>query len=160
MIGRTAIASAAIALAGMLALSQSLSAQGRFHDGTGFFGSSFHTARIARKLDLNDEQRRKFREILAAARPEADELADAILANRHALRELRKGTEMTEDEIRDIAELRGELVTKMIMLKARVRSQINALLTPDQRERFQHMQKRGMRKDGRRRHQEDRFKRS
>jgi len=65
-----------------------------------------------------------------------------MLANRHALRELQKGTEMSESEIQEIADLRGQLVSRMIVLKASVRSQINALLTPDQRERFQEMRKR------------------
>ena len=134
--------SAIVALAGVLAISQPLYAQGRFHDGANFFGSSFQTARFARKLDLNDEQRKQLREVINAARPEADELADAILANRRALRELGKGTALSESEIQEIADLRGTLVSRMIVLKARVRGQIYALLTPDQRERFEKMKTR------------------
>lgn len=137
--------SAILALAGILAISQPLFAQGRFHDGAGFFGSSFQTARFARKLHLSDEQRKQFREIINAVRPEADELADAMLANRRALRELRKGTELSESEIQEIADLRGRLVSKMIVLKARVRGQIYALLTDEQRERFEKMQSHGKR---------------
>lgn len=134
--------SAVAALAGVLAISQPLYAQGRFHDGANFFGSSFQTARFARKLDLNDEQRKQYREVIDAARPEADELADATLANRHALRELGKGTALSEGEIQEIADLRGRLVSRMIVLKARVHAQIHALLTPDQRERFEKLQSR------------------
>lgn len=143
-------ASAILALAGILAMSQPLMAQGRFHDGASFFGSSFQTARIARKLHLSDEQRKQFREILNAARPEADELADAMLANRRALRELRKGTELSEREIQEIADLRGRLVSRMIVLKARVRGQIFALLTDEQRERFEKMRNHGKRHGHRR----------
>lgn len=146
--------SAVAVLAGILAISQPLYAQGRFHDGASFFGSSFQTARFARKLDLNDEQRKQFREIINAARPEADELADAILANRRALRELGRGTELSEREVQEIADLRGTLVSKMIVLKSRVRGQIYALLTPDQRERFEKM------KNRKKRHGHRRYKRS
>ena len=140
-----AMLSAVIALAGVLAVSQPLFAQGRSHDRGSLFSSSFQTAHFARKLELNDEQRKRYREILNAARPEADDLADAMLANRRALRELQKGTELLESEVQEIADLRGQLVSRMIVLKTRVRSQINALLTPEQRERFQKMQKRKMR---------------
>lgn len=130
--------------AGILMISAPASAQNESHHGPGLFASSFQTAHIAQRLDLSEEQRQQFREILSQTRPEADDLADAILANRRALRELQKGTEMSDSEIREIADRRGQLVSRMIVLKVRVRSQIDALLTPEQRSRFQEMQKQKM----------------
>jgi Spy/CpxP family protein refolding chaperone len=94
---------------------------------------------MARHLDLNDEQRVQVRAILDSTRPEADRLAESMLENREAMKKLQHSGSFDEARVRETAERRGALVTEMTVLKARVHSQIHAILTPEQRERMEEM---------------------
>lgn len=135
----------AVAVAGLIALVNPAAAHGSFGGGRGggkLFASSFQIAYMARHLDMTEEQKAQLRDVLDAARPEADRLADAMIDNRQAMKTLRKSETFSEDEIRAIADQQGRLTADMIVLHARVRSQIGAILTPDQRERLEKMRKR------------------
>lgn len=135
----------AVAVAGLIALVNPAAAHGSFGGGRGggkLFASSFQVAYMARHLDMTEEQKAQLRDVLDAARPEADRLADAMIDSRQAMKTLRKSETFSEDEIRAIADQQGRLTADMIVLHARVRSQIGAILTPDQRERLEKMRKR------------------
>lgn len=135
----------AVAVAGLIALANPAAAHGSFGGGRGggkLFASSFQIAYMARHLDMTEEQKAQLRDVLDAARPEADRLADAMIDNRQSMKALRKSETFSEDEIRAIADQQGRLTADMIVLHARVRSQIGAILTPDQRERLEKMRKR------------------
>ncbi len=86
-----------------------------------------------------------------AARPEADRLAEAMIDNREAMKAFRESETLSEAEIRQIADQQGKLVADMMVLHARVHSQIRGILTPEQFERFEKMRQRHGRK-GRRHH--------
>jgi protein CpxP len=130
-----------VAISGALAAVNPAAARGP-HEGGGLFAPSFTMARMARHLDLNDEQRTQVRTILDSTRPEADRFAESMLENREAMKQLQQTGASDEPRVREIAEQRGALIADMTVLKARVHSQIHALLTPEQRERMQEMRAR------------------
>jgi len=132
----------AVAVAGLIALANPAAAHGEFGGGRGggkLFSSSSRTAYMAQHLDMTEEQKAQLREILDAARPESDRLADAMVANRRAMKAFRASETFSEAEIRAIADQRGDLIADMTVLHARVHAQIKDLLTPEQLERFKKM---------------------
>lgn len=135
----------AVAVASLIALSNPAAAHGgsfKGHGGGKLFGSSFQIAYIARHLDMTEEQKAQLRAALDAARPEADRLADAMITNRHAMKAFRESETYSEEEIRAIADEQGRLVADMMVLHARVHTQIKSILTPEQLQRFEKMRER------------------
>jgi protein CpxP len=135
-------AAGAVAVAGLIALASSASAHGGFggsRGGGNWFASSFKVARMAQRLDMSEEQTAQLREVLDAARPEADRLADAMVANRQAMKAFRDSGTFNETEIRAIADQKGALVADMTVLHARIQAQIRDILTPEQLENFEKM---------------------
>ena len=130
-----------VAITGALAAVNPVAARGP-HEGGGLFAPSFKMARMARHLDLSDEQRTQVKVIRDSTRPEADRFADAMLENREAMKRLQQSGAFDEAQVREVAERRGALIVEMTVLKARVHSQIQAILTPEQRERMQEMRAR------------------
>jgi Spy/CpxP family protein refolding chaperone len=132
----------AAAVAGLIVLANPATAHGEFGGGRGggkLFASSFQIAHMAQRLDMTEEQKAQLRGVLDAARPEADRLADAMVANRQAMKAFRETETFSEAEVRAIADQRGELVADMTVLYARVHAQIKEILTPEQLERFEKM---------------------
>ena len=54
--------------------------------------------------------------------------------NRRQIREATRGASLDEAAVRALAARQGELMTEMILARARTRQQVNAVLTPEQRE--------------------------
>lgn len=135
----------AIAVAGLMALANPAAAHGGFGGGRGggkLFASSFQLAYIARHLDMTEAQKAQLKEVLDAARPEADRMAEAMIDNRQAMKAFRESENLGEAEIRQIADQQGRLVADMMVLHARVHTQIRNILTPEQLERFEKMRSR------------------
>lgn len=132
----------AVAVAGPIALANSAATHGEFGAGRGggkLFDSSFQVARMAQRPEMSDEQKAQLRGVLDAARPEADRLADAMIANRQAMKAFRKGETLDEAEIRAIANQHGDLIADMTVLHARVHAQTKDMLTPEQLGGFEEM---------------------
>ena len=85
--------------------------------------------RMAEHLDLDDIQRESLENIVNAAKPEFEALREQLRANHEALREM----EANDPEIQNIAISNGELATAGTLLFTRVRGEINAVLTDEQR---------------------------
>lgn len=85
--------------------------------------------RMAEHLDLDDVQRDSLENIINAARPELDALRAQLRANHEALREL----DVNDPEVQNIAISNGELATEGTLLLTRIRSEIDAVLTDEQR---------------------------
>lgn len=142
-------AASALAFASLMALANPAAAHGSFGGARGggkLFASSFQLAYLARHLDMTDEQKAQLREVLEAARPEADRLAEAMIDNREAMKAFRESDSLSEAEIRQVADQQGKVVADMMVLHARVHSQIRGILTPEQFERFEKMRQRHGRK--------------
>jgi Spy/CpxP family protein refolding chaperone len=98
--------------------------------------------RMAQRLDLTTEQRDKVRAIVDKARPQTRELRDKLSENRKQLQALTQQGTAKEGEVRKLADAKGKLIADMIVQRSKLRNEIDAVLTPEQREklrqRFEH----------------------
>ncbi len=107
------------------------------------FGSEARINHLAERLELSAEQRDRVRAIVDKARPAMRAVRDKMRDNRQALRALIQQDKAGDADIRKLADARGKLVAEMTVLRARVKSDIHAVLTPEQRDKLkQHSEQR------------------
>ncbi|MGM0593445.1 MAG: Spy/CpxP family protein refolding chaperone [Pseudomonadota bacterium] len=112
--------------------------------GCGHHGGSMHG--VKRLDNLSDGQRDQIRAIMSEQREAMRDRKDKMRDSRRALREaMQQGAD--EATLRPLAEKQGAAVTEMIMARARVRNQIHALLTEEQRQQLE-QQRRDRRNGG------------
>ena len=104
--------------------------------GLGFGGPELMLEHMADHLDLDDAQRETVQNILEAARPEMEALREQFRANREALRTLDTSDPAYSTELNNIALSNGQLATDGTLLFTRVRTEISAVLTDEQREKL------------------------
>ncbi len=104
--------------------------------GFGFGGPGLMLEHVADHLDLDDAQREQVQNILEAARPEMQALREQVRANRDALQALDTSDPAYSTELNNIALSNGQLATEGTLLFTRVRTEINAILTDEQREKL------------------------
>lgn len=90
--------------------------------------------RMTKVLDLTDAQQASIKKIHAAERETTAALRAKKRENREALRQAEVAQPFDESAVRALAEQRGNLETELTIAKARVRNQVDAILTPEQRE--------------------------
>ena len=114
--------------------------RGGYADGPGFGmpHPGMMMGRIAERLDLDEAQRESVDNIMSAAKPEIKALRERAKANHEALRALGPG----DPEVQNIAISNGELATEATLLFARVRGEIDAVLTDEQRAELAELQDR------------------
>lgn len=107
--------------------------------GLGHHGLDSESAveRMTQRLDLSTEQRDKVRAIVDKARPQMRALRDQLSDNRQKLRALMQSGNAKEADIRKLADTQGKLMADKIVQRSRVHNEINAVLTPEQRETWQ-----------------------
>jgi Spy/CpxP family protein refolding chaperone len=105
--------------------------------------------RMAEYLDLDDAQRDSLDNIMSAAKPELQALREQLRANHEALRDL----DVNDAEIQNIAISNGELATQGTLLLTRIRTEIDAVLTDEQRTRLAEAKERRKERFERRREQ-------
>jgi Spy/CpxP family protein refolding chaperone len=93
--------------------------------------------RMAQRLDLTTEQRDKVRALVDKARPQTRALRDKMSENRKQLHALAVQGTAKESEVRKLADSQGKLIADMIVQRSKLRSEISAVLTPEQREQLQ-----------------------
>lgn len=94
---------------------------------------------MAERLNLTAEQRGAIREIVDRQRPQMRELRDKMRANREQLQALGQGGALDETELRRLADAQGQLMAEMIVLRAKTRSEISAVLSEEQRRQREEM---------------------
>lgn len=87
------------------------------------------TGRMAEHLDLDDAQRESVENIMGAAQPEIEALRERLRANHDALKSLSG----SGPDVQNIATSNGALATEATLLFVRVRTEIDAVLTDEQR---------------------------
>jgi Spy/CpxP family protein refolding chaperone len=97
--------------------------------GFGMHAPGMMIERMAKHLDLDDVQRDSLENIVSAAKPELEALREQLHANHEAIRDL----DASDPEVQNIAMSNGELATQGTLLLARIRSEIHAVLTDEQR---------------------------
>ena len=104
--------------------------------GGGFPGPGLMIEHMADHLDLDDAQRAEVENIVEAAKPEFEALREQARANREALESLTTDDPAYSAQLNDIAMSNGQLATEGTLLFTRVKSEINAVLTEEQREKL------------------------
>ena len=104
-----------------------------FPGGGAFPGPDLMIEHMADHLDLDDTQRTQVQNIMEAARPEIEALGEQRRANREALASLDTDDPGYSAQLNDIAVSNGQLATDGTLLFTRVRSEIQAVLTEEQR---------------------------
>jgi Spy/CpxP family protein refolding chaperone len=100
--------------------------------------------RMAERLGLTTVQRDKVRAIVDKSRPQSRALRDKLSESRKQLRTLIQQGTAKESEIRKLADNQGKLIADKIVLRSKMQGEINAVLTPEQREKLQqHFEHRG-----------------
>lgn len=90
--------------------------------------------RLSHKLDLEAEQSQAIDNILTAARPEIDALRERIGTARAALRDLDVDAPDYGATLQNLSSDLGALTAEAALLHGRVRAEVFAVLSPEQRE--------------------------
>jgi len=109
--------------------------------------------RMADRLELDETQHESVKNIMSAAKPEIKALREQLRANRDALKTLGAN----DAEVQNIALSNGELATEGTLLFVRIRSEIDAVLTDEQRAELAELKDR--RRENRRDRKSDREER-
>ena len=90
--------------------------------------------RMTQRLDLDETQAEQVRIIVASAKPEFESLREKGQAHRAAMRGLDTEDADYDEKLQDLSAARGELAALSTELRGRIRAEIHAILTPEQRE--------------------------
>jgi len=104
--------------------------------GFGFPGPGMMLEHMADHLDLDDAQRDTISNIFEAAKPEVEALREQVRANREALDALDPNDAEYSTTLNNIATSNGQLATEGTLLFTRIRNEVHAVLTDEQREKL------------------------
>ncbi|HJU84429.1 MAG TPA: Spy/CpxP family protein refolding chaperone [Holophagaceae bacterium] len=89
--------------------------------------------RLARKLNLSDDQRQKLQAIRARQRQEAQARLPELKARHQALREAMRDPATSESELRRRFDAANDARFRMLLARRAARQEMQAVLTPEQR---------------------------
>lgn len=104
-------------------------------------GREMFGARMAQKLNLSDAQQQQIKGILQAEKPKMQPLMQELKQERQQVNSLTESGTFDEAAVRAAAGKEAQTMTDLAVERARVKSQIFAVLTPDQRTEAQTMEK-------------------
>jgi len=104
--------------------------------------------RLADRLDMTEQQRAEIKAMLDDSRQQMANLREQMRENRIQLRDLAGKTDFDETAVRSIADEQGDLKAETIVLRARQRHEMKAVLTDEQRVQLDEMWKRKNRRGG------------
>lgn len=109
--------------------------------------------RMARHLDLADEQRNAIREVIQGSREKRIALRDEFRQLREDIANTIKTSGFDEDEVRLMLENRSSLMIDLAMLRIKSMADVYEILTPEQRQKVDAFMAQGPRgRHGRRGH--------
>jgi len=109
--------------------------------------------RMMRHLDLSEEQTSKVKAVFESNKAQLSALRSEMKSNRMALRANMHADTQDMVAIETLAKKQGELKTQKILIKAKIKSAINNILSNEQREKMKTLrEKRGQGHHGMRRH--------
>ena len=112
-------------------------------------GSGRHFARLAKALDLTDAQKEQVKTILETEREKVAPFRQKLGETREKIRRAVEAEPFDEAAVRSLASSQNETRTELMVSRARVKSQIFALLSPEQRERAKKFHPWGEKRPGR-----------
>ena len=90
-------------------------------------------------LDLNPEQRKKIDTIVAQIQPEMRVHRDAMKEGRRTIHQLPEEADDYIAKVRSLADEQGKHLAELIVLRAKLRTQVGAVLTPEQQTKLKAM---------------------
>ena len=97
---------------------------------------------FARKLGLTDAQRAEIRSIVDQERSNLIPLRQELAANRRELHNVIHSGPFDESQARLVADKQAKVFADLMVARARVRSKIYAVLTPEQRQKADQLRER------------------
>jgi protein CpxP len=84
-------------------------------------------------LDLTDAQQAQAKQILDKERPIVQPLVDQMVQGHQQMRTLEESGSFDESAVRVVAAQQAQTMTELLVQKARIKSELIAILTPDQK---------------------------
>ena len=109
---------------------------------SGRYGDKSFVERMAKKLNFSEEQNAAIRSIVDKMRPQMQEIRDKMRGNRMQLRTLIAQDSFNEAAVRQLAEQQGSYKTELIVLRSKIRNEINQQLNETQRQQLKEMRER------------------
>ena len=97
--------------------------------------------RMAKKLDFSESQLKQAREIQAKYQPQMQTLYDKKKATRQELRAVMHADNIDQAAVKKLAQQQGDLNAQKIILRSQMRTEINKVLTAEQRTKMEEMRK-------------------
>lgn len=119
-----------IALCATMAFSQKMvrTQAGEFHGGIAHMLGFY-----ADYLDLTDAQQAQMKDILAKEKPTIQPLIQQLAQGHQQMSQLEQASKFDEGSVRALASQQSQTMTELMVQKARIKSELVALLTPDQK---------------------------
>ena len=92
--------------------------------------------RMAERLNLTQDQRDKIGKIIDEARPKMRKNGFDLMDNRKELHTLMQEDKVNDKKLRSLTRRQGELMADMMYLRMKMRSDIHAVLTDEQRQQM------------------------
>ncbi len=96
--------------------------------------------RMATELQLTADQQQKIKGVFESARPEMDQVRDRARENAAKLRAAQPGSANYDAVVSEVARNAGDLASRAVTNGAQLRVQVWAILTPEQRQKFETLQ--------------------
>jgi Spy/CpxP family protein refolding chaperone len=122
-----------IALCASMAFSQKIvrTQAGEFHGGIAHMLGFY-----ADYLDLTDAQQAQMKDILAKEKPTIRPLMQQLAQAHQQMSQLEQAGTFDEAKVRALASQQSQTMTELMVQKARIKSELVALLTPDQKDKL------------------------
>jgi len=95
--------------------------------------------RMAKKLGLSESQLEQARKIEAKYKPKMQAMHEKKKASRQQLREVMHADNIDQASVKKLAKQQGDLKAQKIVLRSQMRTEINKLLTAEQRIKMKDM---------------------
>ena len=120
----------AVTLCATMAFSQKVvkTQAGEFHGGIAHMLGFY-----ADYLDLTDAQQAQMKDILAKEKPTIQPLIQQLAQGHQQMSQLEQAGTFNEASVRALATQQSQTMTELMVQKARIKSELVALLTPDQK---------------------------
>lgn len=139
----TIMATAVLAMGTVFAIAQNTEkTEGDKASGKHSFGKHGHGKRggrhgrggmMFRGLDLTEAQKAQVKDIMEASRTKVRPIRESMKANRQKLNEVTTNGAFNETQVQALANEQANLSAQLLVERTRVKSQIFALLTPEQK---------------------------
>lgn len=126
------IVAVALALTLMAAIAVSQTVKRAHMHGDGMFGEHM-LGFFTDYLNLSDAQQAQIKDILAKEKPTLWPLMQQMAQSHHDLRQLEESGTFDEAKVRALASQQAQIMTELMVQKARIHSEMFQVLTPDQK---------------------------